>query len=99
MSFWAYILTCSDGSFYVGHTDDLEKRVAAHQDGSFGGYTAKRRPVALVHAEMYDTRDEAFQRERQIKGWRRAKKQALTNQDWAGLQRLAKSAHPSTSSG
>jgi predicted GIY-YIG superfamily endonuclease len=99
MQFWMYILTCADGSYYVGHTDDLEKRLAAHLDGSVGGYTAGRRPVTLAYAEVFDSRDEAFQRERQIKGWSRAKKAALARQDWDAVRRLAKSAHPSTGSG
>jgi len=99
MSFWMYVLRCSDDSFYVGHTDDLEKRLAVHQDGSLGGYTARRRPVTLLYAEEFDTRDDAFQRERQVKGWSRAKKQALADRDCIRLQRLSKSAHPSTSSG
>src|SRR5882672_539817 len=81
MQFWMYVLACADGSYYVGHTDDLEKRLAAHSDGTFGGYTAKRPPVTVAYAEVYDSRDEAFRRERQVKGWSRAKKQALIRQD------------------
>jgi predicted GIY-YIG superfamily endonuclease len=73
--------------------------MAAHSDGTFGGYTAKRRPVTLRYAEVFDTRDEAFRRERQIKGWSRAKKEALAREDWPELKRLAKAAHPSTGSG
>jgi len=92
------MLRCADGSFYIGHTDDLEKRLAMHHEGTLGGYTAKRRPVTLVHAEMFDSRDEAFQRERQLKGWSRPKKVALTNQDWPLLQRLAASRTSRTSS-
>ena len=99
MQFWVYILTCSDGSYYVGHTDNLEVRVAAHQDGTLGGYTATRRPVTLAYTEAFDSRDDAFHRERQIKKWTRAKKEALIRQDWHELQRLAHTAHPSTSSG
>jgi predicted GIY-YIG superfamily endonuclease len=99
MQFWMYVAICADGSYYVGHTDDLEKRLAAHNDGTFGGYTAKRRPIALAYAEVFDSRDEAFRRERQVKGWSRAKKEALIRQDWTELQRLAKGAHPSTGSG
>ena len=101
MQFWTYLLTCADGWYYVGHTDDLEKRLAAHQDGSFAGYTARRRPVTLTYAESFDSRDDAFHRERQIKGWSRAKKKALAREDWRELQRLAKAkgAHPSTGSG
>jgi len=60
MQFWTYLLECSDGSYYVGHTDDLETRFAKHQDGSFGGFTASRRPVRVVYAEVYDSRDERF---------------------------------------
>ncbi|PYR39743.1 MAG: hypothetical protein DMF95_35110, partial [Acidobacteria bacterium] len=52
MQFWTYLLTCADGSYYVGHTDDLEKRLAAHQDGSFAGYTARRRPVTLLRRRV-----------------------------------------------
>ena len=96
MPFWTYRLRCSDDSFYVGHTDDLECRLAQHQDGSFGGYTSSRRPVTLIHSELFDTRDEAFLRERQIKGWSRAKKAALVRGDWTEVQRLSKSAHTST---
>jgi predicted GIY-YIG superfamily endonuclease len=99
MQFWMYVAICADGSYYVGHTDDLEKRLAAHNDGTFGGYTAKRRPIVLAYAEVFDSRDEAFRRERQVKGWSRAKKEALIRQDWTELQRLAKGAHPSTGSG
>ena len=99
MPFWTYILRCADGSYYVGYTDDLEGRIARHAGGTFGGYTSKRRPVILAFAEASDSRDEAFRRERQIKGWSRAKKEALMKGDWEALQRLAKTAHPSTGSG
>jgi predicted GIY-YIG superfamily endonuclease len=93
------MLRCADASYYIGHTDDLDRRIAQHQDGSLGGYTGKRRPVTLVYAEVYESREEAFQRERQIKGWSRAKKAALARRDWEELQRLARTAHPSTGSG
>jgi predicted GIY-YIG superfamily endonuclease len=85
MSFWVYILQCSDGSYYTGHTDDLEIRVAAHQQGTLGGYTSKRLPVKLVFCDDFPTRDDAFARERQIKGWSRRKKQALIWGDWNKL--------------
>ncbi|WP_374405599.1 TrmJ/YjtD family RNA methyltransferase [Pelagerythrobacter sp.] len=88
--FYAYMLRCADGSYYVGHTDDLEPRIEAHQNGSLGGYTARRRPVELVWSADFPTRDEAFEAERKIKGWSRAKKQALIRGDWAAVQRLAK---------
>lgn len=89
--FYVYILKCSDGSYYTGHTDNLEKRLAAHNEGEVPGYTLSRRPVALVSADTFATRQDAFERERQIKGWSRAKKEALIKGDWDNLIRLAKS--------
>ena len=97
--FWMYILACRDGSYYVGHTDKFEVRLAAHHDGTLGGYTAKRRPVTLTYAEVFDSRDDAFRRERQVKGWSRAKKEALAREDWPALQRLARTAATSQSHG
>ncbi len=90
MSFWAYILRCSDGSYYTGHTDELEARVGAHQSGLIEGYTQKRRPVELVWSQEFAERDEAFRVERQIKGWSRAKKEALIRGDWEGVGYLAR---------
>ncbi len=89
MSFWAYILRCADGSYYVGHSDDLEARVGAHQSGLVEGYTQKRRPVTLVWSQEFGERDEAFRAERQIKGWSRAKKGALIRGDWDAIHLLA----------
>ncbi len=106
MVFYVYILRCSDGSYYTGHTDNLESRLAAHQRGAIPGYTLKRRPVSLVFSEQFISREEAFERERQIKGWSRAKKQALIENDWERLVILSQSrgepgavVHPSTGSG
>jgi putative endonuclease len=90
MAFFAYMLRCSDGSFYTGHTDDLELRLAHHVAGTFGGYTATRRPIELVWSETFPTRIEALAAERRIKGWGRAKKQALIRGDWAEVSRLAR---------
>lgn len=87
--FFAYMLRCADGTYYVGHSDDLEARLGAHRDGTLGGYTAKRRPVELVWSADFPTRDEAFEAERKIKGWSRAKKEALIRGDWVAIQRLA----------
>ena len=91
MAFHAYLLRYNDGSYYVGHTDDLETRMAQHQTGATGGYTAPRRPVTLVWSETFPTRDEAFAAERRIKGWSRAKKEALIAGDWDRLRMLARS--------
>lgn len=89
MSFWAYLLKCSDDSYYVGHTDDLDGRVAAHQSGLIPGYTQNRRPVRLVWTQEFAERDQAFRAERQIKGWSRPKKEALIRGDWDAIHLLA----------
>ncbi len=79
---FVYILKCSDGSYYVGSTTNLEKRLAEHQSGFFEGYTQSRRPVELIWSAEMPTEHEAFSFERQIKGWSRAKKEALVRGDW-----------------
>jgi len=89
MSFWVYILRCADNSYYTGHTDNLEKRIAEHQAGEVEGYTHNRRPVTLVFSEEFPSRGEALGRERQIKGWSRKKKEAMMRGDWAEVARLA----------
>ena len=101
MSFWTYMLHCRDRTFYVGHTDDLAIRIAQHQEGTFGGYTARKRPVTLVWSAEFPTRDEALIAERQIKGWRREKKLALIRGDWEAISELAggRKGRPSTGSG
>ena len=91
MAFWAYLLRCADGSYYAGHTDDLDKRIGEHAAGACGGYTATRLPVELVWSQECSTRIEALDFERQIKGWRRAKKEALIRGDWGEISRLARS--------
>jgi predicted GIY-YIG superfamily endonuclease len=90
MEFHAYLLRCNDGSYYAGHTDDLEVRLAQHSSGALGGYTARRLPVVLAWSEAFPTRDEAFAAERRIKGWSRAKKEALMAGDWNGISLLAR---------
>jgi predicted GIY-YIG superfamily endonuclease len=84
--FYVYILQCCDGSYYVGMTDDLERRIAEHNNGAFVGYTSMRLPVALVWVDFFGTRDEAFSVERQIKSWSRGKKQALVRGEWKDLR-------------
>jgi len=91
MSFWVYILRCSDGSYYTGHTDNLDIRLARHQQGEINGYTHTRLPVALVYSEEFPTRLEALEQERRLKGWSRKKKEALMRGDWAEISRLARS--------
>ena len=115
MAFWVYILRCADGSYYTGHTDNLEKRIGEHTTGvNTSCYTFKRRPLELVFSQDFQTREEALASEQQIKGWSRKKKEAMMRGDWAEVSRLAKSSttvrpepvdgqepsvHPSTSSG
>src|SRR5688572_12541521 len=89
MSFYAYMLLCCDGSYYVGHTDNLEYRLACHERGEIAGYTQSRRPVELVWCEIFPTREEALANERRIKGWNRQKKQALIAEDWERIIELA----------
>jgi predicted GIY-YIG superfamily endonuclease len=89
VAFWVYVLRCVDDSFYAGHTDDLERRIAQHQTGEIAGYTHTRRPLTLVWQQDFATREEALRAERQIKGWSRAKKEALIRGDWKAIQRLA----------
>lgn len=92
MSFWVYLLRCSDGSYYTGHTDNLEKRISQHQDGAIPGcYTFGKRPLTLVWNQDFPSRIEALESEMQIKRWSRAKKEALIAGDWARLKMLAKS--------
>ena len=108
MSFWVYIIQCVDGSYYTGHTDNLEQRMGEHDKGAIvSSYTYKRRPLELVFSQEFVSREEALASEQQIKGWGRKKKEAMIRGDWAEVSRLAKSnyteltkpIHPSTSSG
>lgn len=87
---WMYILECSDGSYYVGSTRNLEQRIFQHQQGLGAKYTSSRLPVKLVYGEEYDRVADAYAREKQVQGWRRAKREALINGDPELLPTLAK---------
>jgi putative endonuclease len=89
MAFHVYILKCQDASLYVGSTADLPSRLDAHNDGRGGRHTSSRRPVVLLYSEIHATWTEALARERQIKGWTAAKKQALAEGRLTDLKRLA----------
>jgi putative endonuclease len=90
-----YILRCGDRSFYVGTTrTTLEIRLAEHNAGVHGGYTETRRPVTLVYSQWFDRIEDAIANERKIKGWSRAKKEALISGDLARLQQLSKRRRP-----
>ena len=91
---FVYMLECADGAFYVGsyRGDDLDVRVEEHNTGyRKSAWTYSRRPVALVWAEHFSRYDEAVARERQLKGWSRAKKRALITGDYAEISRMSKS--------
>ena len=96
---FCYILRCADGSFYVGSTEHLERRVAAHQDGTGSVHTAARRPVTLAYAEEHDTIEAARARKRQIKRWSRAKKTALVNRDGRLLKHHSQSSRTKQQTG
>lgn len=82
------MLKCSDSSYYIGHTDDLEKRVAEHNAAKCAGYTSTRLPVTLVYAEAVASRYEALVAEHKIKKWSRKKKEALIAGDWSRISEL-----------
>ena len=73
----SYLLACADGSYYCGWTNDLRKRVCAHNSGTASKYTRPRRPVELVYYETFATRQEAMRREYRIKRLTREQKEAL----------------------
>jgi putative endonuclease len=89
---FVYIVRCSDGSYYTGRSSvSVEKRVSEHNLGVYDGYTKSRRPVTLVFSEHFERVTDAIAFERQVKGWTRAKKEALIRRDWAKLSELARS--------
>src|SRR5437660_401876 len=92
MGAFVYMLRCADGSFYVGSAtgDDLTRRIAEHETGYYHGYTSTRRPVKLVWSEHFLRITDAIAVERQIKGWSRAKKEALITGNWSAIQVLSK---------
>jgi putative endonuclease len=103
-SFFVYILRCNDGSYYVGLTrKELNARVHEHDSGRYRGYTFSRRPVRLVWSHQFQRLSEAITLERQLKGWRREKKEAFMRGEFSVLAELARTGRrnprPSTSSG
>lgn len=89
MAFYAYMLRCSDGRYYTGHTDYLERRIGQHQIGECG-YTSSRLPVTLVWSQDFSSRIEALEAERMVGGWSRAKKEALIAGDWTRVSHFAR---------
>jgi putative endonuclease len=85
-----YILRCADGSLYVGRAHDVPRRVGEHNSGHGASHTTLRRPVRLVYSESCASSAEASRRERQIKGWTRAKKEALIAGDLEKIHSLSR---------
>ncbi|RYZ10646.1 MAG: GIY-YIG nuclease family protein [Myxococcaceae bacterium] len=90
MPSWVYILRCADGSYYTGCTTNLDQRLGQHEAGETDGYTATRLPVEMVWADEFTHIDDAIASERQIKGWSRAKKEALIAQRFGELPKLSR---------
>ncbi len=91
MPFYVYILKCADDSYYTGSTSDIDRRLYEHQSGaSSSAYTFSRRPVELVWSAEANSRREALDFEFQVKGWSRAKKEALIRGDWNGIHKIVK---------
>ena len=84
-----YILRCADQSLYIGRTGDMAARLREHNEGRGSTYTAARRPVVLAYQEPFDTEAAADRRERQLKRWSTAKKEALVRGDTGSVRRLA----------
>ena len=85
-----YILLCSNGQYYTGSTNNVERRLAQHREGEGSNFTKKHLPVKLVYLEEYDSIEDAFFREKQVQGWRRKKKEALINGVYDRLPALSR---------
>ena len=85
-----YIVRYSDGTLYVGHTEDPKTRGKEHNDSRGARYTAMRRPIRLVYTEALESLGAAVRRERQLKRWSTAKKEALIAGDLARLKQLSR---------
>jgi len=79
--FFVYIIQCKDNFLYTGITNNLEKRIREHNLGIGSPVTKNRGPVKLVYFQEFSTREEAAVREKEIKGWRRGKKEIIINQN------------------
>jgi putative endonuclease len=88
--YFVYILLCNDNSYYTGITNNLESRIQQHENGTdSGSYTCKRRPIKLVFHELFTDVKQAIAFEKQVKGWKRSKKEAIINGDWHMLPELS----------
>ena len=89
-NYYVYILECSDGFYYTGVTNNLDKRIWEHNEGiNKSSFTYNRRPVVLKYFQRFQNIDDAILFEKQIKGWNRKKKEALFNEDWNEIKQLS----------
>jgi len=96
--YFVYILKYSDNSYYTGIANDVERRIAEHMEGKNpDSYTSSRRPLELVYCEHFIDPKQAITFEKQIKGWSRAKKEALIAGDWNKIMELSKCVNSSSS--
>ncbi|NRT10462.1 GIY-YIG nuclease family protein [Flavobacterium sp. 14A] len=97
--FYVYILKCSDNSYYTGMTNDINRRFLEHQNGiNINCYTFEKRPVELVFCTEFNEVLQAIAFEKQVKGWSRKKKEAIINDKWEDLKKLAVCQNESNSS-
>ncbi|MEP6795783.1 MAG: GIY-YIG nuclease family protein [Saprospiraceae bacterium] len=89
MEGYVYILECSNGQYYTGSTINLAQRFVLHQTGEGPNFTWKHLPVKLIYVEIFDNISIAFNREKQIQGWSRKKKEALMTGNFKALHRLS----------
>ncbi len=88
--YFVYLLKCADRSYYTGVTNDLQRRIQEHKDGSNrSAYTYHRRPLELVFHIEFENIKEAIAFEKRVKGWSRKKKEALINKEWDSLPKLS----------
>lgn len=91
--YYVYILKCSDGSYYVGVTNNIDRRLEEHNSGDLKGYTSTRLPVKLVYFDTFNDINVAIEFEKKFKGWSRAKKEALIDNDIERLKVLSRNSH------
>lgn len=88
--YFVYIVQCSDGLYYTGVTNDVERRLWEHNEGIHeDSFTFKRRPVVLRYWQRFTNINHAIEFEKQVKGWNRKKKEALFDEDWNEIVRLS----------
>lgn len=82
MNYFTYIILCSNSKYYVGHTNNLEKRFDYHLKKFGAKFTAQNKPIEILWSQKFHTEIEAIKREKQIKGWSRVKKENLIKGIW-----------------